>query len=64
MTRPLGIDFTFQVERVSFISEVSRDDEEKKGNPEKEGVDCEKRTVVHQDASPTYESGENAYGSS
>jgi hypothetical protein len=64
MTRPLSIDLAFQVECASFKSDISGHDEENKGDPEKEGVDCQKRTVVHEDTGPTYESCENAYGSS
>ena len=64
MTRPLSIDLAFQVECASFIGDISRDNEENKGNPEKECVDCQKRTVVHEDTSPAYESRENSNASS
>lgn len=63
-TRPLSIDFAFQIECAAFVSDISRDNEENKGNPEKKAVDCQKRTVVQKDTGPTNESRKNPHGSS
>ena len=64
MTRPLCVNLAFQVECASFISDISRNNQENERNPEKERVDCQKRSVVHEDTRPSNERSENPYASS
>lgn len=44
--RPLGVNFTFKVEGMSFVCKVTRENEEDEGDPKKEGVDGEEGSVV------------------
>ena len=58
------VNLAFQVERASFICDITRNNQENKRDPEKERVDCQKRSVVHEDTRPSNERSDNSYASS
>lgn len=57
---PLGVDFSFEVERAAFVGEVAWHDEEDESDPEKECVDGEEGAVVEENAGPPDEGGDDA----
>ena len=54
----MSVDLAFEVERVPFVGEVSRDEEEDEGDPKEEGVYGQKGAVVHHDPGPAESGGE------
>ena len=59
---PLGVDLALEVERAHFVREIPGDEDEDEGDPGEESVDGEEGAVVHEEADPADEGGEDARG--
>ena len=58
VSRPLGVELSFQVESALFVGEVPWRDEECEADPEKERVESKERAIVKEDASPAKDGGD------
>lgn len=49
ISTPLSVDLAFQVERLLLVRDVAGCDDQRKAEPQKEGVECQESPIVQQD---------------